>query len=119
MRTVYAVVTEGETLPRLELEDVRGFARLKECEVSLKSPSTGKGMDRSIRLAVVSGLAEAKTLIRDMRDGARVYDFVEVMACPGGRRRRAAEKQRPGRGAETRRRSLRTRSMRGGAAEPS
>ena len=84
VRTVYAVVTEGETLPRLELEDVRGFARLKECEVSLKSPSTGKGMDRSIRLAVVSGLAEAKTLIRDMRDGARVYDFVEVMACPGG-----------------------------------
>ena len=56
---------------------------------------------------------------RHARTRAR-YDFVEVMACPGGvRRRRAAEKQRPGRGAETRRRSLRTRSMRGGAAEPS
>ena len=84
VRTVYAVVTEGETLPRLELEDVRGLAGLKECEVSLKSPITGKGIDRSLRLAVVSGLAEAKTLIRDMRDGTRVYDFVEVMACPGG-----------------------------------
>ena len=84
VRTVYAVVTEGETLPRLELTEVRGLEGLKECEVSLKSESTGKGLDRALRLAVVNGLNNAKTLIADMRDGKRVYDFVEVMACPGG-----------------------------------
>ena len=85
MRTVYAVVTEGETMPRLELEEVRGLDGLKEANVSLFSPITGKGLkDRNLRVAVVSGLNNAKKLIADMRDGKRRYDFVEVMACPGG-----------------------------------
>lgn len=84
VRTVYAVVTEGDTMPRLELEEVRGLEGLKEATVQLKSPTTGKGLNRTLRLAVVSGLNNAKTLIADMRDGKRCYDFVEVMACPGG-----------------------------------
>lgn len=86
VRTVYAVVTEGESMPRLELEDVRGLEGLKEASVPLRSPTTGRGLKRhgALRVAVVSGLNNAKALIRDMRDGRRHYDFVEIMACPGG-----------------------------------
>jgi len=37
-----------------------------------------------VRIAVVSGLANARALVEDMRAGRQQYDFVEVMACPGG-----------------------------------
>ena len=37
-----------------------------------------------VRAAVVSGLGNARRLIRALRSGQAAYDFVEVMACPGG-----------------------------------
>lgn len=37
-----------------------------------------------VRTAVVSGLANTRKLIRALRRGEVHYDFVEVMACPGG-----------------------------------
>ena len=37
-----------------------------------------------VRTAVVSGLGNARKLIRALRRGEVQYDFVEVMACPGG-----------------------------------
>lgn len=39
---------------------------------------------KDIRVAVVSGLAEAGRLIADVKAGKARYDLVEVMACPGG-----------------------------------
>ncbi len=39
---------------------------------------------RSVRLAIVSGLANARALIEDIKDGKADYDLVEVMACSGG-----------------------------------
>jgi iron only hydrogenase large subunit-like protein len=59
VRTVYVVVTEGETMPRLELEDVRGLEGLKEAAVCLRSPTTSRGLNRTLRLAVVSGKKKA------------------------------------------------------------
>jgi len=53
----------------------------------------GKGGRRSVtldlpggelRIAVVHGLANAKALVEDLRAGRERYDFIEVMACPGG-----------------------------------
>ena len=35
-------------------------------------------------MAVVSGLGNTRRLMNDLRDGKASYDFVEVMACPGG-----------------------------------
>ena len=37
-----------------------------------------------VRCAVASGLGNARKLIEAMRAGEAEYDFVEVMACPGG-----------------------------------
>lgn len=37
-----------------------------------------------MRCAVVSGLGNARKLIERLKSGEVSYDFVEVMACPGG-----------------------------------
>ena len=83
VRSVYELVT-GSKLPRLDLEEVRGFEGLKETTVPLYSEETGKGLDMELRVAVINGLGQAKKLIQQMKDGETKYDFVEVMACPGG-----------------------------------
>ena len=38
----------------------------------------------TIRVAVASGLANAETIIRQIESGEKKYDFIEIMACPGG-----------------------------------
>jgi NADH-quinone oxidoreductase subunit G len=55
---------------------VRGMEGTKEALV----PMGG----RMLKTAVVSGLANAAALIEAIKSGEALYDFVEVMACPGG-----------------------------------
>lgn len=38
----------------------------------------------TIKVAVVSGLANANALLTKIKSGKADYQFVEVMACPGG-----------------------------------
>lgn len=57
-------------------KDVRGFDGIKEAVYSVGG--------RELRIAVVSGLKNAATLIEKLRAGELQYDFIEVMACPGG-----------------------------------
>jgi iron only hydrogenase large subunit-like protein len=45
---------------------------------------TGPGLPIDVRVAVCSGLSNAKNLLEKMESGDVSYDFVEVMACPGG-----------------------------------
>ena len=59
-----------------ELTGVRGMQGVKEARVPY--------LDREVRIAVVSGLSNADALIRQIQSGEVHYDFVEVMACPGG-----------------------------------
>ena len=37
-----------------------------------------------VRACVASGLANARRVVEDVRSGRAQYDFVEIMACPGG-----------------------------------
>ncbi|SMC69803.1 [FeFe] hydrogenase, group A [Papillibacter cinnamivorans] len=62
-------------LRELAFRGVRGAAGLKETEVSC--------MGRTLRIAAVSGLKNAEDLLTRIQEGEH-YDFVEVMACPGG-----------------------------------
>ncbi|MGN0968268.1 MAG: [FeFe] hydrogenase, group A, partial [Oscillospiraceae bacterium] len=55
---------------------VRGFDGVKCATV------THNGL--SIRVAVVSGLANADALLRRVKDGEEQFDLIEVMSCPGG-----------------------------------
>jgi len=84
VRTVYELAT-GNTLPRLEFDEVRGLEGVKEAVIPLHSEGmTGLEEPVSLRVAVCSGLGNAKQLIKKLKSGEVSYDFVEVMACPGG-----------------------------------
>lgn len=77
---------------RIAFEDVRGLDGIKESKITLKpgptSPfkafagSDGEGL--TINIAVANGLGNAKKLIKQLQAGESKYDFIEVMACPGG-----------------------------------
>jgi len=77
LRTAYKLLN-GENPPAeiFNLQPVRGFDRVRTATVDL-----GKS---TINVAVVHGVAGARPLLESLADGNRSYDFVEVMACPGG-----------------------------------
>ncbi|MBU3175990.1 [FeFe] hydrogenase, group A [Clostridium estertheticum] len=58
------------------------FARVRGVEGVKETSITVGG--RLINVAVVSGLKNADELVKKIQAGEAQYDFVEVMACPGG-----------------------------------
>jgi NADH-quinone oxidoreductase subunit G len=40
--------------------------------------------DKKVHIAVVNGLSSVQKLIKQIKSRERKYDFIEVMACPGG-----------------------------------
>jgi iron only hydrogenase large subunit-like protein len=83
VRSVYELVM-GVELPRLDFEVFRGLDGTKEAVIPLHNEDYTVGLPIDLRIAVVNGLGNAKTLIKKMKAGEVQYDFVEVMACPGG-----------------------------------
>ena len=77
VRTVYALTHNGKSMAPIIFEAARGLEGVKEASVDL-------GDLGEIRIAVVHGLARTQALLDKMSRGDVVYDFVEVMACPGG-----------------------------------
>ena len=75
LRTVYEVVT-GKTLEKVEFTAVRGVEAIKEAEYDLNGTK--------VKVAVTSGLDNAKKLLDMVKSGEKDYTFIEVMACPGG-----------------------------------
>ena len=75
LRTVYEVVT-GETLANVNFEAVRGLDGVKEAVVQVG--------DLDVKLAVASGLANARKLMDMVMEGKADYHFIEIMTCPGG-----------------------------------
>jgi len=57
--------------------DVRGLKGWKEATFHVNDSI-------SVRVAVVSGLGNTRALLEALKKGEVSYDFVEVMACPGG-----------------------------------
>jgi len=58
------------------VEDVRYSDGVKEVTVNLNG--------NDVKLAIVHGLANAQKVLDAIKSGEKHYDFVEVMACPGG-----------------------------------
>lgn len=75
LRTVAEVVT-GEKLENLDFEDVRGKEGIKKATVTLAG--------KEIKVAVASGLKNARKVMDEVRAGTADYQFIEIMACPGG-----------------------------------
>ena len=76
LRTAYYMITRKNPDPDAFAE-VRGDKPWKEATFDI--PGAGK-----VHVAVVSGLANTRSLMEAVDKGEVEYDFVEVMACPGG-----------------------------------
>lgn len=77
IRTLYFVVN-GEELGEIEVEAVRGNAHLRSATIDVG------GDVGQVRVAICHSLRAARTLVEDVKAGRSEFDFIEVMACPGG-----------------------------------
>jgi iron-only hydrogenase group A len=75
IRTAHFKIT-GKELTKFQVQAVRGFEGRKEARI--------KAGDLELGVAVVSGLANAKELLDEIKKGRNDIHFIEVMACPGG-----------------------------------
>ena len=57
-------------------KNVRGLENLKEATFIVDG--------KEVKVAIVHGLKNTDELIKQIKSGERYYDFIEVMACPGG-----------------------------------
>lgn len=94
LRTAYAVVA-GEEAPADAFKNVRSVDNYPDATANCGLNSDGNPTQRleadfaikdkiTVRTCTVSGLGNAKAVLDDILAGKVEYDFVEVMACPGG-----------------------------------
>ncbi len=60
----------------IEFKEVRGTAGVKEAEYTVGGTT--------VKVAVASGLGNARNVIEQVKSGKKDYIFIEIMACPGG-----------------------------------
>ncbi len=75
LRTAYYVLKRENPKPDL-FRIVRGLDGIKEASLEIAGIP--------IKAAVVHGLGNTRKLMEKIQSGEAEYDFVEVMACPGG-----------------------------------
>ncbi len=75
LRSTYFLVT-GENPDADAFSGVRGIDDWKEATYDIKGTK--------VKVAVVSGLKNTRKLMEALKEGEVSYDFIEVMACPGG-----------------------------------
>ena len=75
LRTAADWIT-GEDLQEIDFTDVRGLEGVKEATV--------KVADMDIRVAVASGLGNARKILDKVEKGEEQFHAIEIMACPGG-----------------------------------
>lgn len=87
LRTVYEVVT-GRELPfdGLHVTPIVGLEQVKSATLKIEDPLEAYSFLDGVEVgvAVTSGLAGAKKLMDELKDGKSPYHFIEVMGCPGG-----------------------------------
>ncbi len=75
LRTVADVVS-GQDLLKVDYTEVRGMEETREAVIEIAG--------REIRIAVVNTLGSARKMLERIKAGTADYQFIEVMACPGG-----------------------------------
>ena len=75
LRTVAEKVT-GNVFGKLEYESIRGEEGIKRATIDLNG--------KEVKVVVASGLKNAQTILEEIKSGNADYQFVEIMACPGG-----------------------------------
>ena len=75
LRTVYEKIT-GQILENVNFTAVRGLNGIRAAEVEING--------RTVRVAAVAGLGNARKVLETIESGECKYDIIEIMACPGG-----------------------------------
>ena len=75
LRTAQDTLT-GEDLKDINFEAVRGGEGIKRATVEIAG--------KEIKVVAASGLANAQKILEEIKSGKADYQFVEIMACPGG-----------------------------------
>ncbi|QRG86535.1 [FeFe] hydrogenase, group A [Bulleidia sp. zg-1006] len=77
MRSAYKFMTnENAPLTLIPFEEIRGLKGVKEADVQIG--------DRTLHVAAISGTGNFRKFYLEMKESGKHYDFIEVMACPGG-----------------------------------
>lgn len=76
-----ALRTAADTLEKKDIKDIeykeiRGEKGIKEATLNIAG--------NEIKIAVASGLKNARKLMEEIKEGKSPYHFIEIMACPGG-----------------------------------
>ena len=71
-----ADLIEGKDLKAIEYEGVRGKQGIKRASVTIAG--------KEVKIVVASGLGNAREIMEEIKSGKADYQFVEIMACPGG-----------------------------------
>ncbi len=87
LRTAVEKLT-GKELENLDFTEVRGVEGIKEASYGVA------GMN--VKVAVASGLGNAKKLLEKVKSGEVEYHFIEIMGCPGGCVNGGGQPQVPG-----------------------
>lgn len=66
----------GESLERIDFSEVRGMKGIKSATYNMSGTN--------VKVAVASGIGNARKLIEKIQSGEEFYHFVEIMGCPGG-----------------------------------
>ncbi|MCI8272645.1 MAG: 4Fe-4S binding protein [Clostridia bacterium] len=75
LRTAQDTLT-GKDLPQIDFEQVRGGDGIKRATINIAG--------KDIKVVAASGLANAQEIMKEIKSGKADYQFVEIMACPGG-----------------------------------
>ena len=75
LRSAYFLIT-GENVDADAFKEVRGLWGWRDAKF--------KAGDIEVRVAIASGLGNARALLEEVKAGRAEYDFIEIMACPGG-----------------------------------
>ena len=75
LRTAYFWLT-GKEYGKINFHEVRGLEAVKEADINVEGTI--------VKVAVTSGMANAKKLLDQIKEGKSPYAFIEIMCCPGG-----------------------------------
>ena len=75
LRTAYFCLT-GKEHEKIAFEAVRGLEGVREASIDISGTT--------LRVAIASGMKNAKALLEDVKAGKSPYAFIEIMGCPGG-----------------------------------
>lgn len=75
LRTAAHILGNSPAGEQIDFKECRGADEIKRFEVKIG--------DHKLKIAVASTLKNAEIIMNEIKDGEK-YDYVEVMACPGG-----------------------------------